>query len=98
MNNYKINKINYDYCFPRNGWSAFNKRRTAVAKINSLRDATEEEIAKHNDVCAICYQDMTTAKITRCKHMFHAICLRKWLYMQVRGRERKRFEFYNENM
>jgi len=70
------------WCEARNGWSAFNKRRTAVAKINSLRDATEEEIAKHNDVCAICYQDMTTAKITRCKHMFHAICLRKWLYMQ----------------
>ena len=43
----------------------------------------EEEITKHNDVCAICYQDMTIAKITRCKHMFHAICLRKWLYMQV---------------
>merc|ERR1712025_362693 len=70
------------WCEARNGWSAFSKRRTAVAKINSLRDATEEEIAKHNDVCAICYQDMTTAKITRCKHMFHAICLRKWLYMQ----------------
>jgi len=70
------------WCEARNGWSAFNKRRTAVAKINSLRDATEEEITKHNDVCAICYQDMTIAKITRCKHMFHAICLRKWLYMQ----------------
>ena len=32
------------------------KRRTAVAKINSLNDATKEEIEKHNDVCAICYQ------------------------------------------
>ena len=62
-----------------------------------MRDATEEEIAKHNDVCAICYQDMTTAKITRCKHMFHAICLRKWLYMQVRGSQTKMFEFCNEN-
>ena len=71
------------WCEARNGWTAFNKRRSAVAKINSLSDATEEEIRKHNDVCAICYQDMTSAKITRCKHMFHAICLRKWLYMQV---------------
>ena len=69
--------------FCRNGWSAFTKRRTAVAKINSLRDATEEDINKHNDVCAICYQEMTVAKITRCRHMFHSICLRKWLYMQV---------------
>ena len=32
------------------------KRRTAVAKIDSLSDATKEEIEKHNDVCAICYQ------------------------------------------
>jgi hypothetical protein len=29
-------------------------------------------------------QDMAQAKLTRCNHMFHAICLRKWLYMQVR--------------
>jgi hypothetical protein len=28
-------------------------------------------------------QDMVQAKLTRCNHMFHAICLRKWLYMQV---------------
>ena len=69
--------------FCRNGWSAFTKRRTAAAKINSLTDATEEDINKHNDVCAICYQEMTVAKITRCRHMFHSICLRKWLYMQV---------------
>ena len=32
------------------------KRRTAVAKIDSLSDATKDEIEKHNDVCAICYQ------------------------------------------
>jgi len=70
------------WCEARNGWSAFTKRRTAVAKINSLTDATEEDINKHNDVCAICYQEMTVAKITRCRHMFHSICLRKWLYMQ----------------
>ena len=23
------------------------------------------------------------AKVTKCRHMFHSICLRKWLYMQV---------------
>lgn len=66
----------------RSGWSTFMKRRTAVAKIDSLSDATKEEIEKHNDVCAICYQEMVAAKLTKCKHMFHAICLRKWLYMQ----------------
>jgi len=66
----------------KSGWSTFMKRRTAVAKIDSLNDATKEEIEKHNDVCAICYQEMVAAKLTKCKHMFHAICLRKWLYMQ----------------
>merc|ERR1712059_133885 len=70
------------WCEARNGWSTFSKRRTAVAKINSLTDATKEELLKHNDVCAICYQEMNVAKRTRCRHMFHAICLRKWLYMQ----------------
>ena len=25
---------------------------------------------------------MTSAKITRCKHYFHGVCLRKWLYVQ----------------
>jgi len=40
----------------KSGWSTFMKRRTAVAKIDSLNDATKEEIEKHNDVCAICYQ------------------------------------------
>lgn len=27
---------------------------------------------------------MTTAKITRCNHYFHGVCLRKWLYVQDR--------------
>lgn len=27
---------------------------------------------------------MTSAKITRCKHYFHGVCLRKWLYVQDR--------------
>ena len=58
------------------------KRRTAVAKINSLPIATEEELTKHDDVCAICYMEMTNAKVTRCRHFFHSVCLRKWLYMQ----------------
>jgi len=70
------------WCEARNGWSTFSKRRTAVAKINSLEDATGEQLEKHADVCSICYQDMASAKITRCRHMYHAICLRKWLYMQ----------------
>ena len=71
------------WCEAKNGWSTFSKRRTAVAKINSLQDATGDQLEKHNDVCSICYQDMASAKVTRCRHIYHAICLRKWLYMQV---------------
>lgn len=25
---------------------------------------------------------MQSAKITRCRHYFHGVCLRKWLYVQ----------------
>lgn len=30
------------------------------------------------------FQEMYTAKITRCRHFFHGVCLRKWLYVQDR--------------
>ena len=44
------------------------KRRTAVAKINSLPITTEEELTEHDDVYAICYMEMTNAKVKRCRH------------------------------
>jgi E3 ubiquitin-protein ligase RNF139 len=60
------------------------KRRTAVNKINSLPEANTEQLHRLDDVCAICYQEMRSAKITRCNHFFHGVCLRKWLYVQDR--------------
>ncbi|XP_013381996.1 protein TRC8 homolog [Lingula anatina] len=66
----------------KEGWSTFMKRRTAVNKINSLPEATREQLENFNDVCAICYQELNNAKITRCNHYFHSLCLRKWLYVQ----------------
>jgi len=66
----------------KNGWSTFWKRRTATSKVESLLDATPEQIDKHDDVCAICYQSMTKAKLTRCNHMFHNCCLTRWLHKQ----------------
>lgn len=60
------------------------KRRTAVNKINSLPEATSEQLRILNDVCSICYSEMLSAKITRCSHYFHGVCLRKWLYVQDR--------------
>ncbi|CAG4970801.1 unnamed protein product [Colias eurytheme] len=72
------------WCEARAGWSVFMKRRTAVNKINSLREASVDQLDQLDDVCAICYQEMHSAKITRCNHFFHGVCLRKWLYVQDR--------------
>ncbi|XP_013185141.1 protein TRC8 homolog [Amyelois transitella] len=72
------------WCEARAGWSVFMKRRTAVNKINSLREASPDQLSRLDDVCAICYQEMHSAKITRCNHYFHGVCLRKWLYVQDR--------------
>ena len=70
------------WCEAKSGWKTFMKRRTAVTKMNALPFATEDELAMHDDVCAICYMEMTQAKVTKCRHFFHSVCLRKWLYMQ----------------
>ncbi|KAI1903015.1 hypothetical protein AGOR_G00022820 [Albula goreensis] len=64
------------------GWQSFLLRRDAVNKIKSMPTATCLQLEKHNDICAICYQDMRTAVITPCSHFFHAGCLKKWLYVQ----------------
>ncbi|XP_003704738.1 TRC8 ring finger protein [Megachile rotundata] len=72
------------WCEAKAGWSVFMKRRMAVNKINSLSEAKTEELQKLDDVCAICYQEMESAKITHCNHYFHSVCLRKWLYIQDR--------------
>lgn len=66
----------------KEGWKVFMLRRTAVKKINSLPLATQEQLEEVNDVCAICYAELTSARVTRCKHLFHSVCLRKWLYLQ----------------
>lgn len=72
------------WCEARAGWSIFMKRRSAVDKISALPEATEAQLKNLNDVCAICHQQMESAKITRCRHFFHGVCLRKWLYVQDR--------------
>ncbi|KAK9964951.1 hypothetical protein ABG768_006078 [Culter alburnus] len=64
------------------GWRSFLLRQEAARKINVLPRASAEQLRDHNDVCAICFQDMTSAVITYCGHFFHGNCLRKWLYVQ----------------
>ncbi|KAM6132375.1 RING finger protein 145-like [Pterocles gutturalis] len=66
----------------RSGWRSFLLRRHAARKIRSLPCATRRQLRRHDDVCAICFQDMQVAVVTPCGHFFHAACLRKWLYVQ----------------
>ncbi|XP_031215605.1 E3 ubiquitin-protein ligase RNF139 [Mastomys coucha] len=71
------------YLQVKNGWKTFMNRRTAVKKINSLPEIKGSHLREIGDVCAICYHEFTTsARITPCNHYFHALCLRKWLYIQ----------------
>lgn len=64
------------------GWRSFLLRQEAAKKINSLPRATANQLQQHNDVCAICFQEMSSAVLTYCGHFFHGNCLRKWLYVQ----------------
>ena len=65
------------------GWVSFLRRREAAKHIDALPPATKEQLAAHNDVCAICYQTMSVSvRVTRCHHLFHGSCLRKWFYVK----------------
>lgn len=64
------------------GWKTFLLRREAVTRVESLPQATTEQLKSLSDVCAICFFVMNQAKITNCNHFFHATCLRKWLYVK----------------
>jgi hypothetical protein len=44
-----------------------------------LRRATKEELRSHNDVCAVCLEPMSAARVTHCRHLFHGKCLRQAL-------------------
>uniref|UniRef100_H3CYW5 RING finger protein 145 n=1 Tax=Tetraodon nigroviridis TaxID=99883 RepID=H3CYW5_TETNG len=66
----------------QSGWRSFLLRQEAAKKINSLPRATTHQLLQHNDVCSICFQEMSSAVITYCGHFFHGNCLRKWLYVQ----------------
>ncbi|GFN84190.1 RING finger protein 145-like [Plakobranchus ocellatus] len=66
----------------QSGWKSFLLRWEAAKKVESLPQASADVLAQHDDVCAICYSEMHTACITPCAHLFHSICLRKWLYVK----------------
>lgn len=66
----------------KKAWETHQLRHKAIEKINYLRVATKDELKLKKDVCAICFQELNSARITSCNHFFHGICLRKWLNVQ----------------
>ena len=63
----------------KDGYYVFTLMKNCREKMNSLTWATNEELNNHDDVCSICYQGMSSAKITPCGHFFHQGCLQKWI-------------------
>ncbi|EFX85122.1 hypothetical protein DAPPUDRAFT_314345 [Daphnia pulex] len=71
------------------GWEIYQKRRIAVCKIATLQSV--EEHMEIDDVCAICFNHLKTnrenkvlIKVNPCRHYYHAVCLRKWSFVQDR--------------
>ena len=65
------------------GWKNYLVRCEAVRKVECLPLASKDQLQKLNDVCSICYQEMSRdARQTPCQHYFHGVCLRKWLHIQ----------------
>lgn len=45
----------------------------------SFKWATDSDLQKWDDICAVCLTRMSKAKITPCNHLFHSACLRQCL-------------------
>lgn len=67
-----------------NKWKYEISALKGSAKLDYLRWATKRELHNHNDVCSICYEGMTSAKVTPCGHFYHVHCLDKWISDQNR--------------
>lgn len=81
----------------RDGYRKFQLRKSASKKLEQLEIVHVDEISKTADsenlnsendntndetVCPICYDILRVALKTKCGHMFHKKCLRKWIYVQ----------------
>jgi hypothetical protein len=44
----------------------------------SYAEATEEDLKK-SDTCTVCWEGMRSARKLPCGHIFHELCLRRWL-------------------
>ncbi|XP_022082376.1 E3 ubiquitin-protein ligase AMFR-like [Acanthaster planci] len=56
-----------------------NYRRVVQNMQANFPLATEAELLENNDDCAICWEEMKSARKLPCNHFFHNACLRSWL-------------------
>lgn len=66
----------------QNGLKTLVLRRDARKKIDSIPTATRKKLGEYDDVCPICHQNMSSAKITPCGHLYHRECLQKWINLK----------------
>lgn len=60
----------------------FNQWKLLIAEnqiYQSFRVATQEDIEEWADICAVCLNSMSRARITPCNHLFHPHCLKMCL-------------------
>ncbi|XP_052105290.1 protein TRC8 homolog isoform X2 [Mytilus californianus] len=57
--------------------NTIRQRKWVMAYTTELEDASKSQLSSND--CSICLQEMMKGKVTRCGHLFHEICLRKWL-------------------
>jgi hypothetical protein len=63
----------------RDGWRSLENRRIVIERVNTLADATQDQLRELNYVCSICKIGMSSAKIGQCGHYFHGQCLKRLL-------------------
>jgi len=70
------------YLSLKDGWKSIQLRRLVSKKLDILPKASQERLDDTEDVCPICLEQLNTARITPCNHLFHTLCLKKWLNVQ----------------
>lgn len=70
------------YLSLKEGYRSVQLRRMVNQKLNILPHASEERLAATSDVCPICLDELKSARVTPCNHLFHMFCLKKWLNVQ----------------
>ena len=68
----------------RDGWQSISHRRLVNQRLNALKEVEQQQLLDNDDICPICLEGMHSARITPCSHIFHKLCLKKWLKIQNR--------------